>query len=134
MEEGSMRCDAYVSARRKGGPLETPTELKNLNSSHSLPTTNHFEIQRQIAVLEGGGTIMQETRLFDVNSGETRVMRSKEEAHDYRYFPEPDLFTLEVSPAWISDVRSSLPALPAERIERYQRDFGLSVGDAEVIV
>ncbi len=134
MEEGSMRCDANVSVRRKGEPLGTRTEVKNLNSFRFLRTAIDYEIQRQIAVLESGGTITQETRLFDVNAGETRVMRSKEEAHDYRYFPEPDLFTLEVSPGWISDVRSSLPALPAERIERYQRDYGLSVGDAEVIV
>ena len=129
-----MRCDANVSVRRKGEPLGTRTEVKNLNSFRFLRTAIDYEIQRQIGVLESGRTITQETRLFDVNSGETRVMRSKEEAHDYRYFPEPDLFTLEVSPDWISDVRSSLPPLPAQRIERYQRDFGLSAGDAEVIV
>ncbi len=134
MEEGSMRCDANVSVRRKGEPLGTRTEVKNLNSFRFLRTAIDYEIQRQIGVLESGGTITQETRLFDVNSGETRVMRSKEEAHDYRYFPEPDLFTLAITPEWISDVRSSLPALPAQRIERYQREFGLSAGDAEVIV
>ena len=134
MEEGSMRCDANVSVRRKGEPLGTRTEIKNLNSFRFLRSAIDFEIARQTAVLEAGGTITQETRLFDVPSGETRVMRSKEEAHDYRYFPEPDLFTLEVTPQWIADVRSSLPALPHERIDRYQREYGLSAGDAEVLV
>ena len=134
MEEGSMRCDANVSVRRKGEPLGTRTEIKNLNSFRFLRSAIDYEIARQTAVLEAGGTITQETRLFDVASGETRVMRSKEEAHDYRYFPEPDLFTLEVTPEWIAAVRSSLPALPHERIERYQREYGLSVADAEVLV
>ncbi|HYR27213.1 MAG TPA: Asp-tRNA(Asn)/Glu-tRNA(Gln) amidotransferase subunit GatB [Thermoanaerobaculia bacterium] len=134
MEEGSMRCDANVSVRRPGGPLGTRTEIKNLNSFRFLRSAIDYEIQRQIGVLESGGAITQETRLFDVSSGETRVMRSKEEAHDYRYFPEPDLFTLSVSADWIADVRSSLPALPHDRIERYQRDYGLSAGDAEVLV
>ena len=134
MEEGSLRCDANVSVRRTGEPLGTRTEIKNLNSFRFLRAAIDFEIQRQTAVLEGGGAITQETRLFDVASGETRVMRSKEEAHDYRYFPEPDLFTLEITRPWIDEVRASLPALPVERIERYQREFGLSAGDAEVIV
>jgi aspartyl-tRNA(Asn)/glutamyl-tRNA(Gln) amidotransferase subunit B len=134
MEEGSMRCDANVSVRRKGEPLGTRTEIKNLNSFRFLRTAIDYEIQRQTAVLEAGGTITQETRLFDPNAGETRVMRSKEEAHDYRYFPEPDLYTLAVDDAWISDVRSSLPALPDARIERYQREHGMSVVDAEVVV
>ena len=134
MEEGSMRCDANVSVRRPGEPLGTRTEIKNLNSFRFLRAAIDHEIQRQIAVLESGGTITQETRLFDVASGETRVMRSKEEAHDYRYFPEPDLFTLAVDAAWIEDVRSQLPLLPHHRIERYQREHGLSVNDAEVLV
>jgi aspartyl-tRNA(Asn)/glutamyl-tRNA(Gln) amidotransferase subunit B len=134
MEEGSMRCDANVSVRRKGEPLGTRTEIKNLNSFRFLRTAIDYEIQRQIGVLERGGTITQETRLFDVPTGETRVMRSKEEAHDYRYFPEPDLFTLEVASSWIEDVRSQLPALPQQRIDRYQRDYGLSLNDAEVLV
>ena len=134
MEEGSLRCDANVSVRREGEPLGTRTEIKNLNSFRFLRTAIDYEIQRQIGVLEAGGTITQETRLFDVAAGETRVMRSKEEAHDYRYFPEPDLFALEITPQWISGVRSTLPALPHERIERYQRDYGLSAGDAEVLV
>lgn len=134
MEEGSLRCDANVSVRRKGEPLGTRTEIKNLNSFRFLRTAIDYEIQRQTAVLESGGTITQETRLFDVGAGETRVMRSKEEAHDYRYFPEPDLFTLEVSEEWIDHVRKTLPPLPHERIERYQRDYGLTVNDAEVLV
>ncbi len=94
MEEGSLRCDANVSVRRSGEPLGTRTEVKNLNSFRFLGRAIEFEIQRQIGVLEAGGRIEQETRLFDPVAGETRVMRSKEEAHDYRYFPDPDLFTL----------------------------------------
>jgi aspartyl-tRNA(Asn)/glutamyl-tRNA(Gln) amidotransferase subunit B len=134
MEEGSMRCDANVSVRRAGEPLGTRTEIKNLNSFRYLRTAIDYEVQRQIGVLESGGKIDQETRLFDPVAGETRVMRSKEEAHDYRYFPDPDLFTLAVDEAWIEDVRSKLPPLPDARIERYQREHAMSVVDAEVIV
>ncbi|HYI13056.1 MAG TPA: Asp-tRNA(Asn)/Glu-tRNA(Gln) amidotransferase subunit GatB [Thermoanaerobaculia bacterium] len=134
MEEGSMRCDANVSVRRPGGPLGTRTEIKNLNSFRFLRSAIDFEIERQIAVLESGGAITQETRLFDPTLSETRVMRSKEEAHDYRYFPDPDLLTLAIDEAWISDVRSTLPALPDARIERYQREHGMTLVDAEVLV
>ena len=134
MEEGSLRCDANVSVRRPGEPLGTRTEVKNLNSFRFVGRAIEHEIQRQIAVLENGGRIEQQTRLFDVNSGETRVMRSKEEAHDYRYFPEPDLFALEVSAEWVEDIRSSLPPLPHERVARYQRDYAISATDAEVLV
>ncbi|HEX7707765.1 MAG TPA: Asp-tRNA(Asn)/Glu-tRNA(Gln) amidotransferase subunit GatB [Thermoanaerobaculia bacterium] len=134
MEEGSLRCDANVSVRRPGSPLGTRTEVKNLNSFRFLGRAIDFEISRQIAVLESGGTIHQETRLFDVASGETRVMRSKEDAHDYRYFPEPDLFPLDLSEEWISEVRSALPELPDSRISRYQRDYGIAEGDGEVLV
>jgi aspartyl-tRNA(Asn)/glutamyl-tRNA(Gln) amidotransferase subunit B len=134
MEEGSMRCDANVSVRRPGEPLGTRTEIKNLNSFRYLRSAIDYEVRRQIEVLEGGGKIDQQTRLYDPVAGETRVMRSKEEAHDYRYFPDPDLFTLAVQDEWIEDVRSSLPALPDARIERYQREHGMSVVDAEVIV
>jgi aspartyl-tRNA(Asn)/glutamyl-tRNA(Gln) amidotransferase subunit B len=134
MEEGSMRCDANVSVRRPGEPLGTRTEIKNLNSFRFLRSAIDYEVQRQIGVLENGGKIDQETRLFDPAAGETRVMRSKEEAHDYRYFPDPDLFPLAIDEAWIGDVRSALPALPDARIERYQREHGMSVVDAEVIV
>ncbi len=134
MEEGSLRCDANVSVRRPGEPLGTRTEVKNLNSFRFLGRAIDHEIQRQIAVLESGGRVEQETRLFDPVAGETRVMRSKEEAHDYRYFPEPDLFTLAVDDAWVESVRSSLPALPDARIERYQREHAMTAVDAEVIV
>jgi len=134
MEEGSMRCDANVSVRRPGEPLGTRTEIKNLNSFRYLRSAIDYEVRRQIEVLEGGGKIDQQTRLYDPAAGETRVMRSKEEAHDYRYFPDPDLFTLAVQEEWIEEVRSSLPALPDARIERYQREHGMSVVDAEVIV
>ena len=134
MEEGSLRCDANVSVRKKGEPLGIRTEIKNLNSFRFLGRAIDYEVQRQIGVLEGGGRVVQETRLFDPNAGETRVMRSKEEAHDYRYFPDPDLLTLELNDPWIEDVRGSLPALPQARIERYQREHGLSLADAEVIV
>jgi aspartyl-tRNA(Asn)/glutamyl-tRNA(Gln) amidotransferase subunit B len=134
MEEGSLRCDANVSVRRKGEPLGTRTEIKNLNSFRFLGRAIEYEVERQIRVLESGGRIDQETRLFDVAANETRVMRSKEEAHDYRYFPDPDLFTLEVDTAWIRDVASSLPALPHVRAKRYQEEHGLSETDAEVIV
>jgi aspartyl-tRNA(Asn)/glutamyl-tRNA(Gln) amidotransferase subunit B len=134
MEEGSLRCDANVSVRHTGEPLGTRTEIKNLNSFRFVGRAIDHEIQRQIGVLESGGTIDQETRLYDVNSGETRVMRSKEEAHDYRYFPDPDLRTLSIEEAFIEEIRAALPALPERRIERYQSEYGLTAGDAEVIV
>ena len=134
MEEGSLRCDANISVRRPGEPLGTRTEVKNLNSFRFLGRAIEYEVQRQIAVIEGGGRVDQETRLFDPVAGETRVMRSKEEAHDYRYFPEPDLFTLEVSDGWIDEVRASLPALPHQRAERYQREYALTAVDAEALV
>src|SRR5581483_10378221 len=134
MEEGSLRCDANVSVHREGEPLGTRTEVKNVNSLRFLRAAIDFEIARQIQVLEAGGTIVQETRLFDPNSGETRVMRSKEEAHDYRYFPDPDLLPLEIEEEWIDDVRTALPELPAARVARYQNEHGLSATDAEILV
>jgi aspartyl-tRNA(Asn)/glutamyl-tRNA(Gln) amidotransferase subunit B len=134
MEEGSMRCDANVSVRRAGEALGTRTEVKNLNSFRFLRSAIAHEIERQIAVLESGGRIEQETRLFDVSTGETRVMRSKEEAHDYRYFPEPDLLPLQVERAWIEEVAGGLPEMPQSRAARYQRAFGLSAVDAEALV
>jgi aspartyl-tRNA(Asn)/glutamyl-tRNA(Gln) amidotransferase subunit B len=134
MEEGSLRCDANVSVHRQGEPLGTRTEVKNLNSFRFLRSAIEFEIARQIRVRESGGTIDQETRLFDPSTGETRVMRSKEEAHDYRYFPEPDLLTLSVDRAWIEDVARSLPELPHARAARYERELGISRADAEVLV
>jgi aspartyl-tRNA(Asn)/glutamyl-tRNA(Gln) amidotransferase subunit B len=131
MEEGSLRCDANVSVRLAGEELGTRTEIKNLNSFRFLRAAVEFEVARQIAVLESGGRIDQETRLFDPSTGETRVMRSKEEAHDYRYFPDPDLLTLAVSRELIAQ---TLPELPHQRAARYQRDFELSEKDAEVLV
>src|ERR1044071_1402588 len=131
MEEGSLRCDANVSVRRAGEELGTRTEIKNLNSFRFLRAAVEFEVARQIRVLEASGTIDQETRLFDPASGETRVMRSKEEAHDYRYFPDPDLLTLSVEREVVAQ---TLPELPHQRAARYQRDFELSEKDAEVLV
>ncbi|HEX7830125.1 MAG TPA: Asp-tRNA(Asn)/Glu-tRNA(Gln) amidotransferase subunit GatB [Thermoanaerobaculia bacterium] len=134
MEEGSLRCDANVSIHREGEPLGTRTEIKNLNSFRFLGRAIEYEIARQTAVLEAGGTVVQETRLFDPVANETRVMRSKEEAHDYRYFPEPDLYTLGIKDETIESIRASLPDLPDARIERYQREWDIPVADAEVLV
>jgi aspartyl-tRNA(Asn)/glutamyl-tRNA(Gln) amidotransferase subunit B len=134
MEEGSLRCDANVSVRRPGEPLGTRTEIKNLNSFRFVGRAIEYEIRRQSASIEEGARVVQETRLFDVDSGTTRVMRSKEEAHDYRYFPEPDLPPLVLDPEWIESVRRSLPPLPDERIERYAREWEVSAVDAEVLV
>src|SRR3954451_20013803 len=134
MEEGSLRCDANVSVHRPGEPLGTRTETKNLNSFRFLRAAVEYEIERQTGVLESGGTISQETRLFDPAAGETRVMRSKEEAHDYRYFPDPDLITVDVDAKWIEDVRSALPPMPAERLRRYQQEFGIAARDADALV
>ena len=134
MEEGSLRCDANVSVRRPGGALSTRVEVKNLNSFRFLRNAIQFEIDRQIAALEDGGAIVLETRLFDPAAGETRAMRSKEEAHDYRYFPEPDLLPLAVERAWIEATASTLPEMPHLRAERFARDFALSPVDAEALV
>ena len=134
MEEGSLRCDANVSVRRPGADLGIRTEIKNLNSFRFLRSAIDFEIARQTAVLESGGVIVQETRLYDPAAGETRTMRSKEEAHDYRYFPDPDLLPLVVGRSWIDEIGSAVPELPHARAERYQRDFGLSDRDAEALV
>ncbi|MBV9497727.1 MAG: Asp-tRNA(Asn)/Glu-tRNA(Gln) amidotransferase subunit GatB [Acidobacteria bacterium] len=134
MEEGSLRCDANVSIRKPGDPLGTRTEIKNLNSFRFIRAAIDYEVQRQIDVLENGGTIRQETRLFDPAAGETRVMRSKEEAHDYRYFPDPDLQPLTIDSAWISEVRSGLPAMPGARSERYQKEWSIPPLDAEALV
>jgi aspartyl-tRNA(Asn)/glutamyl-tRNA(Gln) amidotransferase subunit B len=134
MEEGSLRCDANVSLHRDGEPLGTRAEIKNLNSFRFLTRAIEFEIERQTKVLESGGAVVQETRLFDADKNETRPMRSKEEAHDYRYFPEPDLFLLDVERSWIDRVRGAIPELPGDRSVRYQRDFGLTSVDAEILV
>jgi len=134
MEEGSLRCDANVSVRHPGEPLGTRTEIKNLNSFRFLARAIEFETARQASVLEAGGVVVQETRLFDPSAGETRSMRSKEEAHDYRYFPEPDLPVLVVGDALVARVRAVLPEMPGARSRRYQDVLGLTAEEAETIV
>lgn len=134
MEEGSMRADVNVSVRRPGEPLGTRTETKNVNSVRFVMQAIEHEAQRQVDVIEDGGTIDQETRLFDPNKGETRSMRSKEEAHDYRYFPDPDLLPLELKPAFIVAARASLPELPDAKKARFVAELGLSDYNAAVLV
>ncbi|WP_372001787.1 Asp-tRNA(Asn)/Glu-tRNA(Gln) amidotransferase subunit GatB [Tistrella mobilis] len=134
MEEGSLRCDANVSVRRPGGPLGTRCEIKNLNSIRHIMRAIEFEAHRQIAIIEDGGAISQETRLYDVNKGETRTMRSKEEAHDYRYFPDPDLLPLKFDEAFVEAQRAALPELPDAKKARFQDQYGLSAYDAGVLV
>ncbi|MGP1254591.1 MAG: Asp-tRNA(Asn)/Glu-tRNA(Gln) amidotransferase subunit GatB [Kiloniellales bacterium] len=134
MDEGSMRCDVNLSVRRPGDPLGTRTETKNVNSIRYVQQAIEIETRRQIEVIEGGGSIAQETRLFDHRSGETRSMRSKEEAHDYRYFPDPDLLPLELDPAWVEEVRAALPELPDAKKRRFTETYGLSAYDAAVLV
>ena len=134
MEEGSLRCDANVSVRRRGtSELGTRTEIKNINSFRNVERAIEFEIRRQIEVIESGGKIVQETRLFDADRGVTAPMRSKEHAHDYRYFPEPDLLPLVVDRGWIDELRRGLPELPRQRCERFAGAYGLPVYDAEVL-
>ena len=133
MEKGSLRADVNVSVRRPGEPLGTRCEIKNVNSIRFIGQAIEHEARRQIAVLEDGGRIEQETRLFDPDKGETRPMRSKEEAHDYRYFPDPDLLPLEFTQAFVDDLRAQLPELPDEKKARLVRDYALSVYDADVL-
>lgn len=133
MEKGEMRCDANVSVRRPGEPFGTRAEIKNLNSTRFMIKAIEFEAERQVAILESGGTIPQETRLFDTSTGETRSMRSKEDAHDYRYFPDPDLLPLVLPEGFVERIRASLPELPDAKRERYVRDLGLSPYDASVL-
>jgi aspartyl-tRNA(Asn)/glutamyl-tRNA(Gln) amidotransferase subunit B len=134
MQEGSFRCDANVSVRRKGeSKFGTRTETKNVNSFRFVEKAIEFEIERQIEVIEGGGKIVQETRLFNPDSGETRAMRSKEEAQDYRYFPDPDLLPIVCSAEYIDAIRKSLPELPEAKKLRFQKDFALSAYDAGVL-
>ena len=134
MDEGSMRCDANVSVRRLGDPLGTRCEIKNVNSVRFLMLAIDYEARRQVELIEGGGRVVQETRLFDSGNGTTRPMRSKEHAHDYRYFPDPDLLPLILDPAWVEEIRRTLPELPDDKKERFMRDFGLSAYDAGVLV
>jgi len=134
MQEGSFRCDANVSVRPKGqAELGTRSELKNINSFRFVEQAINFEIERQIMVVEGGGEVVQETRLFDPDKYETRPMRSKEEANDYRYFPDPDLLPVEITPAFIEAVRNSLPELPDAKKGRFVKAYGLSDYDAGVL-
>ena len=134
MEEGSLRCDCNVSVRRAGEPYGTRCEIKNLNSIRYVMQAIEYEARRQIEVLEGGGTIEQQTRLFDAGRGVTRPMRSKEEAHDYRYFPDPDLLPLTLDPQWIAGLRAELPELPDAKKARFVLEHGLSRDDAAVLV
>jgi aspartyl-tRNA(Asn)/glutamyl-tRNA(Gln) amidotransferase subunit B len=134
MEKGHLRCDANVSVRLRGTePFGTKVEVKNLNSFRFLKQALEYEIARQVAVIDGGGRVVQETRLYNSDLGETFSMRSKEDAHDYRYFPEPDLTPLLIGEAWLGEVRASMPELPARKRARFVADFGLREYDAEVL-
>jgi aspartyl-tRNA(Asn)/glutamyl-tRNA(Gln) amidotransferase subunit B len=132
MQEGSFRCDANVSVRRPGEPLGTRCEIKNLNSFRFLEKAIEFEARRQVELIEDGGKVVQETRLFDPDRGQTRPMRSKEDAHDYRYFPDPDLLPLEITAAWIDEVKRSLGRLPAQVRREYEAQ-GVNSGIAVVL-
>jgi aspartyl-tRNA(Asn)/glutamyl-tRNA(Gln) amidotransferase subunit B len=134
MEKGSLRADVNVSVRKPGGPLGTRCEIKNMNSITFIGQAIEYEARRQIEIIEDGGSIDQETRLFDPNKGETRPMRSKEEAHDYRYFPDPDLLPLEFSDAYVAEIKASLPELPDQKKARFVAEFALSSYDAGVLV
>ncbi|MCW5715187.1 MAG: Asp-tRNA(Asn)/Glu-tRNA(Gln) amidotransferase subunit GatB [Bauldia sp.] len=134
MEEGSLRADVNVSVRKPGGPLGTRCEIKNVNSIRFVGQAVEKEARRQIGIIEDGGTIDQETRLFDPVKGETRSMRSKEEAHDYRYFPDPDLLPLEIDQAFVDEIARNLPELPDDKKARFVSSYGLSPYDAGVLV
>lgn len=134
MEKGSLRADVNVSVRKPGAPLGTRCEIKNMNSINFIGQAIEYEARRQIEILEDGGQIDQETRLYDPNKGETRSMRSKEEAHDYRYFPDPDLLPLEFSQSFVDALKAELPELPDQKKTRFVADFGLSAYDASVLV
>ena len=134
MEKGNLRADVNVSVHKPGTPLGTRCEIKNVNSIRFIGQAIEHEARRQIEILEDGGAIEQETRLFDPGKGETRSMRSKEEAHDYRYFPDPDLLPLELTAAYVDDLKSHLPELPDEKKARFTREYGLSTYDANVLV
>jgi len=135
MEEGSMRCDANVSVRKQGTKeLGTRCEIKNVNSIRFVMQAIEYEARRQVELVEGGGTVVQETRLFDSAKGVTRSMRSKEHAHDYRYFPDPDLLPLVLDPKWISEIKVGMPELPDAKRQRFIRDFKLSEKDAGILV
>jgi len=134
MQEGSLRADVNVSVRRPGDDFGTRAEIKNVNSIRFIRQAIEYEARRQIEILEDGGEVDQETRLFDPDRGETRSMRSKEEAHDYRYFPDPDLLPLELEQSWVDAIRETLPELPDQKKHRFMEDYGLSVIDAGTLV
>ncbi len=134
MDEGSMRCDANVSVRKAGEPFGTRCEIKNVNSVRFVMQAIEYEARRQVEVLEEGGSIKQETRLFDNQRGETRAMRSKEHAHDYRYFPDPDLLPLVLDGKWVDSLKAHLPELPDAKKDRFIRDYKLNAYDAGVLV
>jgi aspartyl-tRNA(Asn)/glutamyl-tRNA(Gln) amidotransferase subunit B len=134
MDEGSMRCDVNVSVRKPGGELGTRCEIKNVNSIRFVKQAIEYEARRQVEVIEGGGKIVQETRLFDPGKGETRSLRSKEDAHDYRYFPDPDLLPLILKQEFVDSIRKSLPELPDAKKARFTKDYGLTPYDAGVLV
>jgi aspartyl-tRNA(Asn)/glutamyl-tRNA(Gln) amidotransferase subunit B len=134
MEKGSLRADVNVSVRRPGEPLGTRCEIKNVNSINFIGQAIEHEARRQIEIIENGGKIDQETRLFDAGKGVTRSMRTKEEAHDYRYFPDPDLLPLEVSQSYVDEIESHMPELPDEKWARFRRDYGLSLYDAFLLI
>ena len=134
MQEGSLRADVNVSVRKPGGELGTRCEIKNVNSIRFIREAIDYEARRQIEIIEDGGAIDQETRLFDPDRGETRSMRSKEESHDYRYFPDPDLLPLELEQSWVDAIRESLPELPDQKKHRFMGEYGLSVDDAAQLI
>ena len=134
MEEGNLRCDCNVSVRKPGGALGTRCEIKNVNSIRFVMQAIDYEARRQIGVIEDGGKIAQETRLFDSGKGVTRSMRSKEESHDYRYFPDPDLLPVTLDPAWLAKLKAALPELPDAKKARFMRDYKLSAYDAGLLV
>ena len=133
MEKGNLRADVNVSVRRPGEPYGTRCEIKNMNSLRFIQAAIDYEARRQIAILEDGGKVVQETRLYDPDKGETRSMRSKEEAHDYRYFPDPDLLPLEIEQAWVDGIAAAMPELPDQKKARFVADLGLSEYDAGVL-
>jgi aspartyl-tRNA(Asn)/glutamyl-tRNA(Gln) amidotransferase subunit B len=134
MEEGSMRADVNVSVRKHGEPFRTRCEVKNVNSVRFVMQAIEAEARRQVEVWEAGGTVEQETRLFDPSRGETRSLRSKEDAHDYRYFPDPDLLPLVLDEAWVESLKADLPELPDEKRARFMSEYGLPAYDAGVLV
>ncbi len=134
MEEGSMRADVNVSVRRPNAELGTRAEIKNVNSLRAVQQAINFEVQRQIEIIEDGGEVHQETRLWDPDKQETRSMRSKEEAHDYRYFPDPDLLPVQLESKWVADIKETLPELPDQKKHRFMETYGLSLYDASILI